>query len=146
MELLQNDFSCQLCQNIGSMTLQFSWLFLHGHKMNEANNKSPYQLPRMKTARETRSLLKNHFPGKSTGVGCHFFLQGIFPTQVLNVSLPHCRQTLYCLSNQGSPQESMTFYPARQPLIETSYKICPYFTQFRTMTYFATEKSAKVTH
>ena len=27
------------------------------------------------------------FSGKSTGVGCHFLLQGIFPTQGLNPSL-----------------------------------------------------------
>ena len=43
------------------------------------------------------------FPGKSTGVGCHFLLQGIFPTQGLNPGLLHCRQTLYPLSHQGSP-------------------------------------------
>ena len=34
-------------------------------------------------------------PGKNTGVGCHFLLQGIFPTQGLNLGLLHCRQTLY---------------------------------------------------
>ena len=44
------------------------------------------------------------FLGKSTGVGCHFLLQGIFPTQGLNPGLPHCRQTLYRLSHQGSPE------------------------------------------
>ena len=27
------------------------------------------------------------FPSKNTGVGCHFFLQGIFPTQRSNQSL-----------------------------------------------------------
>ena len=37
-------------------------------------------------------------PGKNTGVGCHFLLQGIFPTQESNLGLPHCRQTLYRLS------------------------------------------------
>ena len=42
------------------------------------------------------------FPGKSTGMGCHFLLQGIFPTQGLNPGLPHCRQTLYHLSHQES--------------------------------------------
>ena len=41
------------------------------------------------------------FPVKSAGVDCHFLLQGIFPTQELNLGLPHCRQTLYCLSHQG---------------------------------------------
>ena len=34
------------------------------------------------------------FPGKSTRVGCHFLLQGIFLTQGLNPDLPHSRQTL----------------------------------------------------
>ena len=43
------------------------------------------------------------FPGKSAGVDCYFLLQGIFPTQGSNPSLPHCRQTLYHLSHQGSP-------------------------------------------
>ena len=36
-------------------------------------------------------------------MGCHFLLQGIFPTQALNPGLPHCRQMLYRLSHQGSP-------------------------------------------
>ena len=41
--------------------------------------------------------------GKNTGVGCHSHLQGIFPNQVSNPGLLHCRQTLYHLSHQGSP-------------------------------------------
>ena len=43
------------------------------------------------------------FLGKSSRVGCHFLLQGIFPTQGSNPSLRHCRQMLYCPSHQGSP-------------------------------------------
>ena len=43
------------------------------------------------------------FQGKSTGVGYHFLLQGIFPTQGSNPDLSHCRQMLYRLSHQGSP-------------------------------------------
>ena len=39
-------------------------------------------------------------PGKSTGVGCHFLLQGIFPTQGWNPGLPHGRRTLYHLSHR----------------------------------------------
>ena len=42
--------------------------------------------------------------GKNTGVGCHAFLQRIFPIQGLNPGLPHCRQILYCLHHQGSPR------------------------------------------
>ena len=40
------------------------------------------------------------FPSKNTGVGCHFLLQEIFPTQGSNSGLSHCRQMLYCLSHQ----------------------------------------------
>ena len=43
-------------------------------------------------------------PGKNSGVGCHAFLQGIFPNQGLNPSLLHCRWLLYCLSHQGNPK------------------------------------------
>ena len=39
------------------------------------------------------------FPGKNTGVGCHFLLQGIFLTQGSNLGLLHCRQILYHLSH-----------------------------------------------
>ena len=38
-------------------------------------------------------------PGKDTGVGCHFPLQGIFPTQGSNLGLLHCRQILYQLNH-----------------------------------------------
>ena len=37
-------------------------------------------------------------PGKNTGVGSLFLLQGIFPTQELNQGLLHCRWILYQLS------------------------------------------------
>ena len=36
-------------------------------------------------------------------VGCYFLLQGIVPTQESNPHLLHCRQSLYPLSDQGSP-------------------------------------------
>ena len=43
----------------------------------------------------TRLLRPWDFLGKSTGVGCYFLLQGIFPTQGLNPGLSHCRQMLW---------------------------------------------------
>ena len=54
----------------------------------------------------------HHIPGKNTGVGCHSLLQGIFPTLGLNPGLPHCRQTLYRLSHQGSTisKKKQSFY------------------------------------
>ena len=42
--------------------------------------------------------------GKKTGVGRHFLLQRIFPTQDSNLGPLHCRQILYQLSYEGSPK------------------------------------------
>ena len=52
----------------------------------------------------TGSSAHEDSPDKTIGVGCHALLQGIFPTQGLNPGLPHCRQILYKLSHQGSPE------------------------------------------
>ena len=50
------------------------------------------------------SLVHEASPGKNSEGDCHSLLQGIFLTQELIPGLPHCRQILYCLSHQGSPQ------------------------------------------
>ena len=49
-----------------------------------------------------RFLCPWNSPGKNTWVGCHFFLQGIFPTQGLNPGLLHCKQIIYRLNYKGS--------------------------------------------
>ena len=63
----------------------------------------------------SRSLLQPHgleparllppwdFLGKNNGVGCHFLLQGIFPTLGLNSGLLHRQGDSLPLSHQGSP-------------------------------------------
>ena len=51
----------------------------------------------------TRLLCPWDFPGRNTGVGCHFLLQSIFPNQGWNPGLLYCRPILYRLSHQGSP-------------------------------------------
>ena len=43
-------------------------------------------------------------PGQNTGVCSLSLLQGLFPTQVSNPGLAHCRQILYQLSHKGSPR------------------------------------------
>ena len=43
-------------------------------------------------------------PGQNTGVGSLSLLQGIFPTQGLNLGLLHYRRILYQLSHKGSPR------------------------------------------
>ena len=50
------------------------------------------------------SSIHGDSPGKNTGVGSPFLLQGILPTQGLDPGLPHCRQILYQLSHSGSPR------------------------------------------
>ena len=46
-----------------------------------------------------------NFPGQNTRVGSCSLLQGIFPTQVSNPGLPHCRQILYKLSHKGHSKQ-----------------------------------------
>ena len=50
----------------------------------------------------TRLLCPWESPGKNTGVGCHFLLQGIFLTQGSSLSLL-CLEDSLALSHLGSP-------------------------------------------
>ena len=45
------------------------------------------------------------FPGKNTGVDCHFLLQGIFLTQGSNPSLLHEQADSLALNHLGSPPD-----------------------------------------
>ena len=74
----------------------------------------------------TRLLRPWDFPGESTGVGCHFLLQGIFPTQESNPGFLHHRQTLYHLSHQGSlccKDSYISWLPSSEEFSQ-SYMIC----------------------
>ena len=46
-----------------------------------------------------------NFPGKNTGVGCHFLLQGIFPTRGLNPHFLHWQAVSLTLNHLESPTE-----------------------------------------
>ena len=50
----------------------------------------------------TKLLCPWNSPGKNTGMGCRFLLQGIYLTQGSDPGLLPCRQILYCLSHTGS--------------------------------------------
>ena len=69
----------------------------------------------------TRLLCPWDFPGKSTEVGCHCLLQGIFLTQGLNLGLLYWQVNSLPLNNQGSPKLSsgpiliMGVLKSRQP-------------------------------
>ena len=80
---LQNHFKDQallLCQVLPAKTgpWSYSWYSALAHLFNYS-----YRLLRPWDS-----------PGKNTGVGCHFLLQGIFLTQGSNPGLLHCRQML----------------------------------------------------
>ena len=64
-----------------------------------------------------RLLCPCDFPGKNTGVGCHFLLQDIFPTQGSN---PHF---LYLLHLQA---DSLSLHHLEAPLLYTKYMIIQY--------------------
>ena len=66
--------SCVLCVGVSAMSSSFRAHELH----------------------LTKSLCPWDSLGKNTGVGCHFHLQGIFPTQGSNLYLLHCWWILYC--------------------------------------------------
>ena len=48
-------------------------------------------------------------PGKNTGVGCYFLLQGIFQAQESTQGPLHCRQIPYNLNHQGNPKTASVF-------------------------------------
>ena len=67
------------------------------------------------TEEPARLLCPWDFSGKNIGVGCHFLLQGIFPTQGSNprllrlLRLRHWQADSLPLSHLGSPLSTMHF-------------------------------------
>ena len=54
------------------------------------------------------------YPGRNTGVGCHFLLQGIFPTQGSNLHLLgrlHCRQIFFFFFFAAEPLGKLCLSP-----------------------------------
>ena len=58
----------------------------------------------------TRLLCLWNSPGKNSGVGCHFLLQGIFLTQGLNPGLLHRHVDSLPLSHPGSPRRVAHYF------------------------------------
>jgi len=74
------------------------------------------------------------FPGKSPGVGCHFLLQGIFPTLGSNLGLLHCRQTLYRLSHHR-----IVAYVCNLPSICPEKVLCKFVCEYIERVYMIKE-------
>ena len=66
------------------------------------------------------------FPGKNTGVGCHFLLQGIFLTQESNLYLLHWLVYPLPLSHQGSPLTGSIMKQKHLTLMNFNLSIFPW--------------------
>ena len=88
-------------------TRMLSWMLWISYQHSEWESSAVSDSLRPHGLYPTRLFCPWNFPGKSTGVGYHFLLQGIFVTQGLNLGLLPCRQMLYHLSHQGSPPISI---------------------------------------
>ena len=74
------------------------------------------------------------FPGKNTGVGCHFLLQGIFPTQGLNLHILHWEVDSL---PQGYPEALQKRYIyANCTKLEKTTELSPLTTEGCTVKYF----------
>ena len=76
----------------------------------------------------TRLLCPWDFPGKNTGVGCHFLLQGIFLTQGSNLCLLHLlqwRAGSLLLSHLGSSEWESPEYHTRQDTLHGLSSLAP---------------------
>ena len=67
---------------------QVLWIFLFPHTLRTFIYMLAQSLSHVQIF-ATRGLCPWGFPGKNMGVGCHFFFQGIFPTQGSNPHLLH---------------------------------------------------------
>ena len=82
----------------------YSPFFYHCRIMLEINIKKKKKVTQSCPTLQPQGLYSPwNSPGQNTGVGSCSLLQGIFPIQGSNPSVPHCRRILYRLSHQGSP-------------------------------------------
>ena len=79
----------------------------------------------------TKLLCPWDFPGKNTGVGCHFLLQGIFPTQGLNLCLLRLLHQqanslpLHHLYYKATVTRKMRYWSGNRPGFSDWYSFAP---------------------
>ena len=77
-------------------------------------------------------------PGKNTGVGCHFLLQGIFPSEGSNPRVLHWQVDALPLNHLGSPQRNSQglFFlmpPGRRTSRDPAGCLCPLILNFQVV-------------
>ena len=96
-------------------SLELSWitpsLFLAPAEIRKTVSRSvvPDSL-RSRGLQPTRLLCLWGFPGKNTGVGCHFLLQGIFPTQGTKLGFLHWQTDSLLTELPGKPLDPLAKY------------------------------------
>ena len=108
-DILERQGSLEHCSSWGLKSQsQLSWLNTQQQcsvqSLSHVYSFQPHWLQHARLLRTWNS------PGKNTGVSSHSFLQGVFLTQGSNPGLLHCKQILYCLSQQGSSVLSLSLY------------------------------------
>ena len=95
-----------------------------------SNSLQPYGL------KPSRLFCPWNFPSKNSGVGCHFLLQGIFPTQELNPHLLcflHWLVDSFPLSHLGSPSNIYINFFVCSKLVEVMEFQLSYFKSWKMM-------------
>ena len=75
-----------------------------------------------------RLLCPWHFTGKNTGVGCHFLVQGIFPTQGSKLHLLHWQAASLPLVPPGKPYNTIYHFEIKCKAARKVTKRKPYNT------------------
>ena len=82
---------------------------------------------------DSRLLCPWNSPGKSTGVSCHFPLQGFFPTQGLNPHLLHWQADSLPLWHLGSPYVNLIWMVILDEWIKHLDQIGPFIPSMREL-------------
>ena len=89
-------------QSVGSRRVRHDWASDWAH-MHTGKHTQTHRHTHTHTHTHTYIFFPRPLPGKNTEVGCHFLLQGIFPTQGLNLCLLHWQMGSLALYHLGSP-------------------------------------------
>ena len=100
-------------------------------------NKSFMTLLRSCGLQPARLLCQWDFPGKNTRVGCHFLLQGIFPTQRSNLCFLHLLHGQVDSLSLAPPGNNFTRTSAGSHFQIMSYTLSPIPVGNPVLTYYA---------
>ena len=93
--ILLRSFAFFRGKTIASFSVKWDWFLIYWERFVVFELLSCVWLLRSQGLYPACLLFQWDFPGKNIGVGCHFLLQGTFPTQGSNLGLWHYRWVLH---------------------------------------------------